>query len=316
MAKIFVSFSQRDKAIAARVVEGLRNRGHTILWDADLLHPGLDWRVVLAQALREAPVVVSILTRNSVSASYPMSELGAARVLGKLVIPLMFDDIDYPNVVQDLYCVRASENDLDQVLDQVHQGMSKFAADNKKVFIVDGYDLEKLELKDFLAKLTLDPVILHQQNDLGKTIIEKFEYYAPQCAFAVVLLTPDDQTAPTDSSAEGKWRARQNVIMELGWFMAKLGRERVLILHQGQLEIPSDILGVVYASFNDSVTEAGETIRQRLRAWACFRNNARRPTRRSTRAADRACSEIKVLGRRRVTLVVMRTGDERRGRLM
>ena len=143
--------------------------------------------------------------------------------------------------------------------------MVKFAADNKKVFIVHGQnEAKKLELKDFLAKLALDPIILHQQNDLVKTIIEKFEYYASQCAFAVILLTPDDQAAPRDASTEGKWRARQNVIMELGWFMAKLGRERVLILHQGQLEIPSDILGVVYAPFANSVTEAGETIRQRL----------------------------------------------------
>jgi predicted nucleotide-binding protein len=266
MVKIYVSYNQRDMVIAERVVDGFRSRGHTVLWDIDLLDAGLDYRVVLAQALKDCPVFVSILTNNSVSASYPMSELGAARILGKVLIPLIFDDIDYPNVVQDLHCVRVSESNLDQVLDRVHSNISRFAAENKKIFIVHGQnEAKKFELKDFLAKLALDPVILHQQNDLGKTIIEKFEYYASQCAFAIVLLTPDDQTAPSNSSVEGKWRARQNVIMELGWFMAKLGRERVLLLHQGQLEIPSDILGVVYAPFSSSVTEAGETIRERLK---------------------------------------------------
>jgi predicted nucleotide-binding protein len=267
MAKIYVSYNNRDKTIATKVVEGLKKRGHTILWDVDLLRPGIDWRAALAQALREAAVVVSILTKNSVAAAYPMSELGAARILGKILIPLIFDDdIDYPNVVKDLYCVRVSESDLDEELERIHLGMEQFAGENKKIFIVHGQnEAKKLELKGFLAKLTLDPVILHEQNDLGKTIIEKFEYYASQCAFAVVLLTPDDQTASKDLSIEGKWRARQNVILELGWFMAKLGRERVLILHQGQLEIPSDILGVVYASFRDSVAEAGETIRDRLK---------------------------------------------------
>ncbi len=266
MAKIFVSFSQRDKRIASLVVEGLRKRGHTVLWDEDLLYPGIDWRIVLSQALREAPVLVSILTRNSVSSSYPMSELGAARILGKLVIPILFDDIDYPGVVKDLHCLSATEDDLESALDKIQKGMSQFAADNKKVFIVHGQnEAKKLELKDFLAKLGLDPVILHQQNDLGKTIIEKFEYYAPQCAFAVILLTPDDQVAPADASTDAKWRARQNVIMELGWFMAKLGRERVLILNQGKLEIPSDILGVVYAPFTKSVIEVSEIIRERLK---------------------------------------------------
>jgi predicted nucleotide-binding protein len=266
MAKMFVSYSRSDKAIAERVVNSLRRRGHTVLWDIDLVGVGSDYRAALAQALKDCPIVVSILTRHSVSAPYPMSELGAARILGKVLIPLIFDDIDYPNVVQDLHCIQASESDLDQVLDRVHQDISQFAVENKKVFIVHGQnEAKKFELKDFLAQLALDPVILHQQNDLGNTIIEKFEHYASQCAFAVVLLTPDDQAAPANSSVEGKWRARQNVIMELGWFMAKLGRERVMLLHQGEVEIPSDILGVVYEPFSGSVTEAGEKIRQRLK---------------------------------------------------
>ncbi len=64
----------------------------------------------------------------------------------------------------------------------------------------------------------------------------------------MVLLTPDDKASPAGSSTEEKWRARQNVIMELGWFMARLGRERVLLLHQGSVEIPSDILGVIYSA--------------------------------------------------------------------
>lgn len=267
MSKMYVSYNQRDKKIAKRVVDGFRNLGHTVLWDADLLRAGFDWRMVLAEALKDCPVVVSILTKHSVSASYPMSELGAARILGKVLIPLIFDEIDYPNVVQDLYCVRVPESELDQVLENVHRDISQFAAENKKVFIVHGHnEAKKLELKDFLAELALDPIILHQQNDLGKTIIEKFEHYASQCTFAFVLLTPDDQAAPPTSSIEEKWRARQNVIMELGWFMAKLGRERVLLLHHGQVELPSDILGVIYARFNESVREVGETIRKRLKS--------------------------------------------------
>jgi predicted nucleotide-binding protein len=66
-------------------------------------------------------------------------------------------------------------------------------------------------------------------------------------------------------SVESKWRARQNVILELGWFMAKLGRRRVAILYKGELEIPSDILGIVYHQFSNSIKEVGEDIRQILK---------------------------------------------------
>ena len=135
----------------------------------------------------------------------------------------------------------------------------------KKVFIVHGHDeAKKWELKNYLRELGLEPVILHEQDDLGKTIIEKFEHYAAQCSFAFVLFTPDDPI-PESDRIERAWRARQNVIMELGWFMARLGRDRVVILHKGQVEIPSDILGIVYLSFRKDVVEAGEKIRQRLK---------------------------------------------------
>ena len=82
--------------------------------------------------------------------------------------------------------------------------------------------------------------------------------------FAFVLLTPDDELK-TENAIEAVWRARQNVIMELGWFMARLGRERVAILHQGDIEVPSDILGVVYIRIINSIEEAGEKIRSRLK---------------------------------------------------
>jgi hypothetical protein len=117
---------------------------------------------------------------------------------------------------------------------------------NKNVFIVHGHSLErKMELKDFLISLNLQPVILDEQDHMGKTIIEAFEYYATTCSFAFVLMTPDDLTEDVTGSMQRR-RARQNVIMELGWFIAYLGRDRVAILYQGDPEIPSDISGVLY----------------------------------------------------------------------
>jgi predicted nucleotide-binding protein len=138
--------------------------------------------------------------------------------------------------------------------------------DNKSVFIVHGHDLHvRLELKDLLGRLGLTSVVRDQEDDMGMTWIEKFEYYACLCSFAFVLFTPDDRTAPARRTEEGTWRARQNVVMELGWFIARLGRKRVAILHKGEIEIPSDLYGVASAEFRESVLEVSETIRQRLK---------------------------------------------------
>jgi|ERR1039457_2306639 predicted nucleotide-binding protein len=133
-----------------------------------------------------------------------------------------------------------------------------------KVFIVHGHaSAATLELKDFLTALGLEAVVLVQEDDFGKAIIEKFECYASSCEFAFVVLTPDDRQAQELPQVD-RWRARQNVILEMGWFMGKLGRARVALLHNGEVELPSDILGIIYIPFGSSIFEVGDKIRQRL----------------------------------------------------
>ncbi len=117
--------------------------------------------------------------------------------------------------------------------------------DNKKIFIVHGHDdLVKVNVARFLEQNGFEPIILHEQASGNKTIIEKFEKYS-DVGFAIVLLTPDDLGKAKDAEALEP-RARQNVILELGFFMGKLGRDRVCAFNTGGLEIPSDFQGVVW----------------------------------------------------------------------
>jgi predicted nucleotide-binding protein len=119
---------------------------------------------------------------------------------------------------------------------------------SSQVFIVHGHDdAARQSVARFVEKVGFQPVILSEQPNQGRTIIEKFEANA-DVGFAVVLLTPDDEGRP--NSGELKPRARQNVILELGYFIGKLGRSRVCALKSDGLEIPSDILGVVWTDYD------------------------------------------------------------------
>lgn len=118
-----------------------------------------------------------------------------------------------------------------------------------RVFVVHGHDdAAKEQVARFLEKLGLEAVVLHEQPSGGRTIIEKFEHYA-DVSFAVVLLTPDDEGRPVGKD-DYLPRARQNVVFEFGYFVGKLGRDRVCALNKG-IEKPSDIDGVLYVSMND-----------------------------------------------------------------
>ena len=138
-------------------------------------------------------------------------------------------------------------------------------------FIVHGRDHGSLwELKDYLQNtLELDePTVLQQMPGRGKTLIEKFEREARDIKLVFVLLTPDDTSASPDDTDTEKRRARQNVIFELGFFLGRLGREsgRVLLLHKGPIELPSDIVGIEYIDITNGIESASERIRRELRA--------------------------------------------------
>jgi predicted nucleotide-binding protein len=127
---------------------------------------------------------------------------------------------------------------------------------SKRVFVVHGHDdAAKQEAARLLMQLDLEPIILSEQENEGRTIIEKFEHYS-DVGFAVVLLTPDDVGETARRFQEGGEsslvkRARQNVVFEMGFFYGRLGRQRVCALLKGDTERPSDISGIVY-TFMDS----------------------------------------------------------------
>lgn len=122
---------------------------------------------------------------------------------------------------------------------------------SRRVFIVHGHDGEARELvARFLKSMDFEPVILHEQANQGGTVIEKFEAHS-DVGFAVVLLTPDD-LGRSIKEEELKPRARQNVLLELGYFIGHLGRDKVCALRRGDVELPSDYVGVVWEKMDDS----------------------------------------------------------------
>lgn len=123
---------------------------------------------------------------------------------------------------------------------------------SKDVFIVHGHETEiKEEVARFISGAGLTPIILHEQPNGGRTLIEKLEQFSA-VGFAVVLITPDDMGHPKNFPQKILPRARQNVVSELGFFVGKLGRKNVAVLYTEGVELPSDFLGVVYIPLRDT----------------------------------------------------------------
>lgn len=154
---------------------------------------------------------------------------GIHSLTGQLIIPFVRD---YKNYVQ-------SRGNVEPALK---------APLSRKVFIVHGHDDGAREtVARFLERIGLEAIILHEQANQGRTIIEKVVAHG-DVGFAVVLLTPDDEGCEIRGTPEA--RARQNVLLELGYFIGRLGRDKVCALKRGTLEIPSDFAGVVWESMD------------------------------------------------------------------
>jgi len=137
---------------------------------------------------------------------------------------------------------------LSEIRDMINNNMPCEPTKGNKIFIVHGHNKEiELAVARLISQLGLTPIVLHEQPNKGRTIIEKFEELSNCVSFAIVLLSADDVMQ------DGKHRARQNVILELGYFIAKLGRENVVALYDTstEIELPSDIIGVLYKPYDN-----------------------------------------------------------------
>ena len=154
--------------------------------------------------------------------------------------------------------VNCQGKNVDQIIAALSGENVTAIHNNRKVFVVYGHDTNaRTQLEAMLRRWDLEPLILDQLISSGQTIIEKLEEYTQQANFGIVLATPDDIGYPKNDETKKQYRVRQNVVLELGMLLSRIGREKVaILLSQAEtMEKPSDIDGLIYIPFKDNVEE-------------------------------------------------------------
>jgi predicted nucleotide-binding protein len=149
---------------------------------------------------------------------------------------------------------------IDTAFDAVASELEQYP----RVMIVHGRDEDRQVVKDLLSREceVKSVTILAEQPRLGGHVLQEFQNRARSSDAAVVLFTPNDFATPTlDADGRplagqlGRLRARQNVVLEYGWFWGALGRDRILVLVKGDIELPSDLNGLLYYPYSDTPAE-------------------------------------------------------------
>lgn len=188
-----------------------------------------------------------------------IGKLNKIRFSPSIVFGGMSDSIYYSSFqsgkkeLENLLNVALEDLNLTDALEINEQSENIKSELSKNIFIVHGHNEEmKQSSARFIEKIDLKPIILHEQPNKGKTIIEKFSDYS-NVSFAIILLSADDIAfSKNDKIENASFRARQNVIFELGFFIGKIGRENVVVIHEQieNFEIPSDYQGVLYIPYD------------------------------------------------------------------
>ena len=248
LPNLVVPRAQAKKEIEAQIEKGNRIRDMKILSEEDLEKAKGEQR---GWSDYNKDLLISLFDNEYMSDEYCQAAFGRARTVYMTRRSLPPLNLLIEQFKKDMgYHIPALESVLNR-LKLISEPEGQLTSDQSMVlgdgiFIVHGHDdAAKLSVARFVEKLGLHEIILHEQPNKGRTIIEKFEDYS-NVVFAIVLLTPDDIGYPQNKPEEEKPRARQNVIFELGFFVGKLGRNRVCALHKGDVEILSDFDGVLY----------------------------------------------------------------------
>lgn len=199
------------------------------------------------------------INRTDVDSSRLLPQIIAKRSASASIVPHISDEWYVTDkgvdVTDEFILGSAGYKKLDDANGGNGMDVVEMMPKNNKIFVVHGHDEEmKQTVARTLEQLGLEPIILHEQLDRGRTIIEKFEDHSEDISFAIILLSPDDKGCEANNFPDSaKLRARQNVILELGYFIGKLGRNKILVLFKdvNDFEHPSDFMGVLYTPFTD-----------------------------------------------------------------
>lgn len=200
-------------------------------------------------------------TVSGIAADASMDRLDVRAALNQLMkrgIVIKSDETDWDN--NALYSVPKGFS-ISEYMSRVANSKPRGAGTKHRVFVVHGRDSSaRAKVSAFIESLGLEAVILDQQAFRFEAILDRFESYAKSVSYAIAILTPDDvgamqgdvigRTSKGSLVKELRGRARQNVIFELGYFIGKLTRNKVCALVDGDVEIPSDLNGILYVSLS------------------------------------------------------------------
>lgn len=279
--RLIVAHSENPKSAEAIALEGFREiYGSKYRYFQCIQHSGDAKLKAHLDAVEMSDVVILIGGGNGTYAS-GLSALRRKKVM--IPIPVFGgsakDMCEIPEINQlvldEMRNLDFSSNEWVQILTDSIQNVLKAYP---RVLIIHGRGDSGEKLREFINRESsnkdgellgiAEPLIMNLTGAGAVSVPQVFEELASQVSAAIAIVTADDiggfariagkETIPA-TALKLEVRARENVWVEVGWFWGRLGRERIFLWLQDEVEIPSDLQGVARKEAN-SIEEAESSI--------------------------------------------------------
>jgi predicted nucleotide-binding protein len=239
-----ISLYETDKSTLDEIIHDIvipYNNEQKIQFDGYFLTHNQISRIIIKQSEKTIKEIIKLLSHSLAITN----ARGSVQMVRAFRVRDAFNSEYTQTITKDVF------SQIKQLPDKENIIREAFGVEqNSKIFIVHGHDnAAKSEVARFLERLKLEPIILHEQPNAGKTIIEKIDHYS-DVGYGIIIYTPCD-VGRARSDKKLNDRARQNVLIEHGYLLCKLGRRNVCALVKEGLEIPSDMDGIVYTPFDE-----------------------------------------------------------------
>lgn len=230
----------------------------------------MDWESAHLVSIKESDLIITICGAEGTYVAgmatlvagkklFPIGSFGGAS--SKLLMEIPKFNVNYLTISNSNFLFNPwNKTILDKLID-----ISKINAP-PEILIIHGRSQDNQLLKNYLTSNLNIPItnvkIMGETYGTGKSLPEKFEELATTADCAIALATPDDFGNDKSNYHSLNLRARQNVWLEIGWFWGKLGRDKVLILVQDKIEIPSDLSGLEFYNYQSVPMERAEDLRR------------------------------------------------------
>lgn len=125
--EIFFSYSHKDKILAGKIADLLKERGIAVFLAHEQIEISKEWRSEIQRRLKSDNVLIALLTQNYTESIWANQEAGFMVGKGGKIIPLILGEIDVKRygLIESYQGIQINENKIEESVEKIVESVTR-----------------------------------------------------------------------------------------------------------------------------------------------------------------------------------------------